>query len=65
VIFACKTNGYADGEDEPEMAEYSCAAGGDERNVEKIGLTEPQEQTSDRQNRDRQHERAAELLEAG
>jgi hypothetical protein len=62
MVLTGEADGDANGEHKSEMSEDRRAAGGDERNVEKIGLPEAQKQAGDRQDCDRQHEGAPKLL---
>ena len=65
VILARESDGDADREQQAEVREDRIAGGGDRRDIEQIGLAESQQQRGDRQHRDRQHQGAADLLQAG
>jgi len=64
VILAREADRDADCEQQSEVREDRIAGSGDKRDVEQVGLAEPEQQTGDRKHRDRQHQRPAERLQA-
>ena len=65
MVLARDADGDADREQDAEVREDGLPGGGDRRQVEQVRLPEPQQQARDGQHGDRQHQRAAELLQAG
>ncbi len=64
VIVAGKTHRNTDGEDQRQVGENCLPSIVHHRDVQKIGVAQAQQEAGDRQNRDRQHQRAAEALQA-
>src|SRR5688572_9272829 len=65
MVLAGDADRDADCEQDPEIGEDRLARGGDGRQVEEIGLSEAQQEAGNRQDCDRQHQSAPELLQAG
>ncbi|CRQ64570.1 hypothetical protein PAERUG_P47_London_12_VIM_2_12_12_01943 [Pseudomonas aeruginosa] len=64
IVVASETDGDADGEDQRQVGEDRLAGVVDQRNVEQVDVAQAQQQAGDRQDRDRQHQGAAQALQA-
>src|SRR5205085_9819892 len=64
VIFAGEADGDADREEEAEVGEDRLARAGDEGDVEQVRLAEAEKEAGGGKHRDRQHQRAAQGLQA-
>ena len=63
VVFAREADRDADREQHPEVGEDRVAGGGDEGDVEQVGLAEPKQHSGDRKHGDGQHQRPSERLQ--
>ncbi|MOA11612.1 hypothetical protein D3C78_1315630 [compost metagenome] len=64
VVVLGETDRDADGEDHRQVGEDHLAGVVDDRDVQQVGIAQAQQQAGNRQDRDRQHQRAAEALQA-
>ena len=63
-LLSLETDGDADGEDHCQVGEDHLAGIVNDRDVQQVGVTQAQQQTGNRKDCDRQHQRTAEALQA-